>query len=115
MFLSSHLLHEVQQICDRVAIVHKGKLLREATIRDLLDHGQALRVEAEPLDTAAAALQGKWPVERAQDGLRVQAPRADAPAIVRQLVEAGADVFRVGPDDQSLEEIFLTMTRDTDA
>ena len=115
VFLSSHLLHEVEQICDRVAIVHKGKLLREATVRDLLDHGQALRVEAEPLDAAETALKGKWPVTRVQDGLSVQAPRADAPAIVRQLVEAGTDVFRVGPDDQSLEEIFLTMTRDSDA
>jgi ABC-2 type transport system ATP-binding protein len=115
VFLSSHLLHEVEQICDRVAIVHKGKLLREATVREMLDQGEALRVEAEPLDAAAAALEGKWPFERAADSLKVQAPRTEAPAIVRALVEAKADVFRVGPDDQSLEEIFLTMTRDTDA
>ncbi|WP_218943172.1 ABC transporter ATP-binding protein [Sphingomonas sp. R-74633] len=115
VFLSSHLLHEVEQICDRVAIVHKGKLLREATVREMLDQGEALRVEAEPLDAAAAALEGKWPFERGADSLKVQAPRAAAPEIVRALVEAKADVFRVGPDDQSLEEIFLTMTRDTDA
>jgi ABC-2 type transport system ATP-binding protein len=115
VFLSSHLLHEVEQICDRVAIVHKGKLLREATVREMLAQGEALRVEAEPLDAAAAALEGKWPFERAADSLKVQAPRTEAPAIVRALVEAKADVFRVGPDDQSLEEIFLTMTRDTDA
>ena len=41
--------------------------------------------------------------------------RSEAPAIVRTLVEAGADIFHMGPDDQSLEEIFLTMTRDSDA
>lgn len=115
VFLSSHLLHEVEQICDRVAVVHKGKLLREATIRELLDQGEALRVEAEPLDKAAAALEGSWPFDRTADALKVHAARADAPAIVRKLVEAGTDVFRVGPDDQSLEEIFLTMTRDSDA
>ena len=115
VFLSSHLLHEVEQICDRVAVVHKGKLIREATVREMLDQGEALRVEAEPLDTAAAALEGHWPVTRAADTLKVQAGRAEAPAIVRRLVEAGTDVFRVGPDDQSLEDIFLTMTRDSDA
>ncbi len=115
VFLSSHLLHEVEQICDRVAVVHKGKLLREAAIRELLDQGEALRVEAEPLDKAAAALEGNWPFERTADALKVHAGRADAPAIVRKLVESGADVFRVGPDEQSLEEIFLTMTRDSDA
>jgi ABC-2 type transport system ATP-binding protein len=115
VFLSSHLLHEVEQICDRVAVVHKGKLLREATVREMLDQGEALHVEAEPLDKAAAALEGRWPFERAEAGFKVQAGRADAPAIVRQLVEAGADVFHVGPEEQSLEEIFLTMTRDTDA
>ncbi|NWN23224.1 ABC transporter ATP-binding protein, partial [Escherichia coli] len=48
VFLSSHLLHEVEQICDRVAIVHKGQLLREATVREMLDQGEALRIEAEP-------------------------------------------------------------------
>jgi len=115
VFLSSHLLHEVEQICDRVAVVHKGKLLREATVREMLDQGEALRVEAEPLDAAAAALDGQWPFTRAEGSLKVQAGRADAPAIVRRLVEANTNVFRVGPDDQSLEEIFLNMTRDSDA
>ena len=115
VFLSSHLLHEVEQICDRVAIVHKGKLIREASVREMLDQGETLRVEAEPLDTAARALDGRWPVEQVEGRLRVHAQRAAAPAIVRQLVEAGAEVFRVGPEDRSLEEIFLNMTRDSDA
>ena len=115
VFLSSHLLHEVEQICDRVAIVHKGQLLREATVREMLDQGEALRIEAEPLDAAAAALEGRWPFERIAGALKVRARRAEAPSIVRMLVEAGADIFHMGPDDQSLEEIFLTMTRDSDA
>ncbi|WP_404338607.1 ABC transporter ATP-binding protein [Sphingomonas sp. MMS12-HWE2-04] len=115
VFLSSHLLHEVEQICDRVAIVHKGRLIREASVREMLDQGEALRVEAEPLDKAQAALEGHWPVTPEAGSLVVQARRADAPAVVRRLVESGADVFRVAPDDHSLEDIFLTMTRDADA
>jgi ABC-2 type transport system ATP-binding protein len=115
VFLSSHLLHEVEQICDRVAIVNKGRLVREATVREMLGNGESLRIEAEPLETAAAALEGRWPATRVESGLKVQALRSDAPAIVRQLVEAGVDMFRIGADDHSLEDIFLTMTRDTDA
>lgn len=115
VFLSSHLLHEVEQICDRLGIVHKGRLIREASVRDMLGHGEMLRIEAEPLDRAAAALDGGWRLERTADALQVQAPRADAPAIVRRLVAADVEIFRVAPDDQSLEDIFLTMTRDSDA
>lgn len=115
VFLSSHLLHEVEQICDRVAIVQGGRLVREATVGEMLGRGQALRIEAEPADAAVAALGGLWPVEQSADGLRVTAPRAAAPEIARLLTGAGVDLFRIGPDDQSLEDIFLTMTRPTDA
>jgi ABC-2 type transport system ATP-binding protein len=112
VFLSSHLLHEVEQICDRVAIVHKGQLIREGRVREMLGHGEGLRVEAEPSEVAAAALERRWPFTRDAKGFKVQAHRADAPAIVRHLVEAGVNVFGIGADDQSLEEVFLNMTRD---
>lgn len=115
VFLSSHLLHEVEQICDRLAIVSKGRLVRESTVGEMLGRGQALRIEAEPRDAAMVALQARWPVEFASGGLRVTAPRAAAPDIVRHLATAGIDVFSIGPDDQSLEDIFLTMTRSADA
>ncbi|WP_206518580.1 ABC transporter ATP-binding protein [Stakelama tenebrarum] len=112
VFLSSHLLHEVEQICDRVAVVNKGKLLREATVGELLAKGEVLRVDAEPADAAIAALGDRWPVEATDKGLSVRASRADTPEIVRLLTAAKVDVFAIGPDDRSLEEIFLTMTRD---
>lgn len=115
VFLSSHLLHEVEQICDRIAVVSHGRLLREATVAELLGRGLALRVEAEPRDRALAVLGARWPVEPIVDAVRVTAPRADAPAVVRSLVEAGVDVVGIGPDDQRLEDIFLTMTRPTGA
>jgi len=114
VFLSSHLLHEVEQICDRVAIVDRGRLVREATVDALLGRGQALRIEAEPRAAAIAALGQRWPVEPIADGLRVTATRADAPAIARLLIGAGIDLFAIRPDDQSLEAIFLTMTSAAD-
>lgn len=115
VFLSSHLLHEVQQLCDRVAVVSKGRLLKEASVREMLGESEALRIEAEPADAALRAIEADWSVERTDAGLRVLARREDAPAVLRRLVEAGVEVFHLGPHEQSLETIFLAMTRDEDA
>lgn len=111
VFLSSHLLHEVELLCDRVAIVAKGQLLQEAAVRDLLE-GDALHIEAEPVEAAIAALAARWPVERVAGGLRVEARRADAPDVARHLHAAGVDIYRLASYEHSLETIFLTMTKD---
>src|SRR3569833_556792 len=79
VFLSSHLLHEVQQVCDRIAIISKGEIVREAGIAELLHDEAGLRVEAAPLDIAEAALSARWAVERDRDHLLVRATRDEAP------------------------------------
>lgn len=114
VFLSSHLLHEVQQICDRLAVINKGHLIREATTREMLGESELLSIEAQPADVAAKVLEGRWQVQSVADRLSVQARRADVPAIVRDLVAANVDIFRIAADEQELETIFLDMTRDTD-
>ena len=112
VFLSSHLLHEVQQVCDRVAIISKGEIVREATIADLLRQDDGLRIEASPADTAQTALARRWPVERDGETLLVRATRADAPEVVRCIVEAGANLFGLVPEQRNLEEVFLSITQD---
>ncbi|HEX8224686.1 MAG TPA: ABC transporter ATP-binding protein [Allosphingosinicella sp.] len=111
VFLSSHLLHEVQQVCDRVAIISKGEIVRESTIAELLRQDDGLRIEASPADVAEAALASRWAVERDGDALIVRATRAEAPEVVRRLVGAGADLFRLAPAQRNLEEVFLSITR----
>ena len=111
VFLSSHLLHEVQQVCDRVAIIAKGEIVRESTIADLLRQDDGLRLEATPADVAEAALAGRWAVERDGEALVVRATRAEAPEVVRRLVGAGADLFRLVPEQRNLEEVFLAITQ----
>jgi ABC-2 type transport system ATP-binding protein len=111
VFLSSHLLHEVQQVCDRVAIISRGEIVRESSIADLLRREDGLRVEAAPLDAAEAALASRWAVERDGEALIVAAVRAEAPEVVRRLVGAGADLFRLAPEQRNLEEVFLAITR----
>ncbi|HEX9933381.1 MAG TPA: ABC transporter ATP-binding protein [Allosphingosinicella sp.] len=111
VFLSSHLLHEVQQVCDRVAIISQGEIVREATIADLLRQDDGLRIEAVPLEAAEAALATRWAVERDGEALIVRATRAEAPEVARRLVGAGADLFRLTPEQRNLEEVFLAITR----
>jgi ABC-2 type transport system ATP-binding protein len=111
VFLSSHLLHEVQQVCDRVAIISKGEIVRESSIAELLRQDDGLRIEAAPVEIAEAALASRWAVERDGEALVVRATRAEAPEVVRRLVGAGADLFRLAPEQRDLEEVFLSITR----
>lgn len=115
VFLSSHLLHEVQQLCDRVAIVNKGSVVHESTIADLLRHDGGFRVEATPIEVAEAALSARWACRAEGGALHVQAARDEAPDLVRRLVGAGAELFALVPAERSLEEVFLSMTREDPA
>jgi ABC-type multidrug transport system ATPase subunit len=114
VLLSSHLLGEVQQICDRVGVIFKGRLLREGTV-DELRAGRAIVVRAEPLATAAEFLRKLLGVAAVteQDGmLRLDAPEEHAAAINRKLVEAGVEVSEVRSFEPTLEAVFLELTKD---
>jgi ABC-2 type transport system ATP-binding protein len=114
--LSSHLLAEVQQICDRVGIIDHGRLLREARVADLRG-GVTVRVRATPPGTALAVatrLAGPDAVRPLPDGaLGVDLPASAAPALTRALVAAGADVHEVAPSERTLEEVFFEMTTES--
>jgi len=112
VFLSSHLLHEVQQVCDRVAIISRGEVVREATIAELLAHDEGLQLRAAPLELARAALEGRWAAEPEADGLLVRATADEAPEVVRRLVGAGVDLFGLAPARRNLEEVFLSITQE---
>jgi len=118
VFISSHLLNEVEQVCDRVAIIHQGQIIREGLVSELLagESGQ-LRIQASPLPEALTALQPEWEAEF-ETGyekteipwIQVQAPPEAAPDIIRRLIEADINVHQVIEYNQSLEELFLQVT-----
>jgi ABC-2 type transport system ATP-binding protein len=111
VFLSSHLLHEVQQVCDRVAIISKGAVVHESTIADLLRHEGGIRVEASPVEVAQAALSARWACRTEGTQLHVDATREEVPDLARRLVGAGADIYAIVPAERNLEEVFLSMTQ----
>lgn len=110
VFFSSHILGEVEQVCDRVAIIRRGELVREGPIAGLLSATSQLRIEAVPLDKAAAVLGEHWEVACSEKWLTVSAAHTDAPLLVRRLVEHDVDVFQVRVERQSLEDFFMSVT-----
>ena len=112
IFISSHLLHEIEQICDHVAIIERGRLLQQGRVADLLNEQPALRIEAEPIDQAEAILKGLGHiVERTGDNqLIARTHREHAPEIVAALSTAGIRVYQIVSEHESLEQVFLRIT-----
>ena len=118
--LSSHLLAEVQEVCDRVGVIAGGRLLAEGTVAELRG-ATAVQLRARPLDRAlsvAMRVSGDDAVEivrgGAHDGgeesLRLHAGPELVPELTRELVAEGVDVLEVKIVERSLEEVFLAMT-----
>ncbi len=112
VLLSSHLLGEVEQICDRVGIISGGRLIIESTVEELRGKG-ALLVGAKPLDHArerAKKLLGAERVEVLNGMLRLNVDPVIAGRINRELVNADVEVTELRPVEGTLEEVFLEMT-----
>lgn len=115
VLLSSHLLGEVQQICDRVGVIQNGKVVAEGTVDEIRGRGghEGLLVRAEPLEGAyrlAAQLSGVDGAQVVDGALMIQTDPAHAGQINRELVQAGILVTELRRVEQSLEEVFLELT-----
>jgi ABC-2 type transport system ATP-binding protein len=112
VLLSSHLLGEVQQVCDRVGVISRGELIAESTVAEL--RGEAgLLVAAEPLELARAAaeeLLGAENVAVVDGTLRLRVDPAHAGKVSTALVQAGSTLTELRPLERTLEEAFLEMT-----
>jgi ABC-2 type transport system ATP-binding protein len=119
IFLSSHLMAEVEQLCTRVGVLDAGRLVLQDDLTALLAPTGFVLVDTPDADRAAALLDGQ--VER-RDGQRLLVRPAagagaagdgaagDAAALNARLVEAGLRVSAIGPHLRTLEEIVLSVT-----
>jgi ABC-2 type transport system ATP-binding protein len=107
VFLSSHLLSEIELICDRIAILHRGRLMRLGRTSDLLESAERWEVVARGI--AAGAFSGAV----VENGLvRITVPGEAQRAAIERVWALGGEVVRVNPARRSLEDVFLELTKE---
>jgi len=111
VFVSSHLLAEVELTCDRVAIIHKGTILRTGPVRELISNQRMMELRVGDV-ARAAAIGSSLGIEIAQsDGMLLAAiEESEAPPLIAALAREGVDVYHARPRVQTLEEMFLETT-----
>lgn len=115
VFLCSHLLHEVEQICDRVGIVKSGRLLAQGPVDALLQRGEFLQIRVDDSEAALAVLQRlDWvtSVKRDDSYLIVQVPGADGARLNAALAQEGIYLSEIRPKVNTLESVFLELTEE---
>ena len=122
VLLSTHILSEAQQICDRVLIINKGKIVAEDTPENLQARltgservALLVRGETDELPKLLSKIKGVQHVEPKPDGsVEFQfAPGQDVrPEVARTVIKSGYDLLEMRPVGMSLEEIFLELTRE---
>jgi ABC-2 type transport system ATP-binding protein len=126
IFMSSHLLNEVQQVCNRVAILQKGNLIKQGKVSELLRGQEQILVRLNSADELARARDmlelaradganwlGDVQVEKDRQGresLHVSAPSTCSAEINRLLGERGIFAAELHPYEGSLEEVYLRLT-----
>ncbi len=115
IMLSSHLLHEIEQICQRVAIIRQGQVVAEGEVASLLrTSGDAVRVRTANADRALQLLRELAPdahsLARIDDYIEVR--RVPTERVVEHLVHNGLTPTEVLPQRQDLEHVFLELTQE---
>jgi ABC-type multidrug transport system ATPase subunit len=117
VLLSSHLLGEVQQICDRVGIISEGRMVAEHDVEELRGQ-QELVIRAKPMSGARTVLHsvvGADAVHLYDDTLRVKVESDRAAEVNRALVEAGIAVSELRITERALEDVFFELTASGEA
>jgi ABC-2 type transport system ATP-binding protein len=123
VLFSTHILSEAQQICDRVLIINKGKIVAEDTPENLQSRlAGAQRVvirvrgESDDLPAKIKKIKGVQVVDARPDGsveFEFAAGQDARPQVAKAVIQGGYDLLEFRPVGMSLEEIFLELTRDT--
>jgi len=110
VLFNSHLLGEVEIMCDRVAILREGKRIHEGSVRDLSSEEPVFQVDLDPWEPATTVIKahGGEVLERGKISLP---PTADPAALIAGLVGAGISVRAFTPARKSLEDFYMEIRR----
>jgi ABC-2 type transport system ATP-binding protein len=115
VMLSSHLLHEVEQICNRVAIIETGRLLYQGSVGDLIAEHHWIKLRVDRLSEAyeLLSLDPELSISRNGDeSLHLRITDEQIPVVNARLVQQGFSVMEISPQRESLEEVFLRLTQE---
>ena len=109
VFVSSHMLSEIELMCDRIAIIQNGKLIDVEEVSEVKE--SYYYIEATPLDALENLLLAEdISVEPVAEGFIINAEKAQIPALVQKLAAEEIQLFAVNPHRKTLEDQFLEMT-----
>jgi len=111
VFLNSHLLMEVERMCDRVVIVARGKIVREGTVEELTRRTGRVAFQIEPVPAEVERLVGGTGFERTPGGFEVTLTQPEQDAALDRLRAAGVSIKSLMPGRISLEEAFIEMVQ----
>jgi ABC-2 type transport system ATP-binding protein len=114
VLLSSHLLTEIEQLCNRVGIIHEGRLLYEGGPEALVAPASLYQVRVDDVSSAFDLLSKESEVKVSRNGtsfLRIEADAESISAVNALLVGRGIKVYELSPAQESLEEAFLRLTQ----
>lgn len=114
ILLSSHLLHEVERVCNRVAIIDEGRLLYQGAIGSLIAEEKLVKITVEPLEDAYQLLRREPLLSVSRNGsesLYVKMRNECIPRINALLVANDIRVMELSPQRVTLEEVFLNLTQ----
>lgn len=115
VFLNSHLLSEVEMVCDEVAILRSGRVQRQGTLEMLLQVHPVVDVELRQGSEAVMKAVGSVAQVISQDGTRFTAEvesDEDIPSLARCIVQAGGELVRFLPRRESLEDLFVRVVEE---
>jgi len=115
VMLSSHLLHEVEQICNRVAIIETGRLLYQGSVGDLIAEHHWIKLRVDRLSEAyeLLSLDPELSISRNGDeSLHLRITDEQIPVVNARLVQQGFSVMEISPQRESLEDVFLRLTQE---
>ncbi|MFE8700837.1 ABC transporter ATP-binding protein [Cytobacillus sp. FJAT-54145] len=116
VIVSSHLLSEMEMMCDRIAIIQNGSLVDVQQVRDFVQHDQLVyNFETGNLGDAVVWLKEEYNATIVENGFTIEAGKAEIPAIFKKLVLEGIDVYGAKSVSKSLEDRFLEITAEKEA
>jgi ABC-2 type transport system ATP-binding protein len=111
VIVSSHLLSEMEMMCDRIAIIQNGSLVDVQQVRDFVQNDQILyTIETGNLGDAKTWLIEEYNATIIEKGFTIEVGKSEIPVIMKKLIHLEIDVYSVMPVSKSLEDRFLEIT-----